>query len=352
MCTPAWWHASITGRIARTPARWPATRGRCRCRAQRPFPSMMMPICRGRSARAGSGTAAGAGGCCIVGLGVRTDVGPQPLRGRRASDLEDLRLLSLSGVVDAGDELVGDLLHLGELAGDLVLADMAVLLDAAKMVDLVAADVAHRDAGFLGLAMHELHKVLATLLGELRDGDADHLTVVARVESEIALLYRLLDGAERAAVVGLDDQHARLGNADPREALQRRRGSVVLDVKAFEQRGRGASGAHRHQLAMQRLDALLHSLVRVGDPARDLLLRVVGLVAVAHSTLPSASTRVPICSPRMTRSMFPSVKRSKTMIGIRLSMHSVTAVLSMIASPRLSTSMYVRLASRVAVLTL
>src|ERR1700676_623087 len=134
MCTPAWWHASITGRIARTPARWPATRGRCRCLAQRPFPSMMMPICLGRSVRAGSGTAAGAGGGWSVGLGVRTDSGGQPFRDRRGSDLEDLGLLSLSGVVDAGDELVGDLLHLGELGGDLVLADVAVLLHAAQVV--------------------------------------------------------------------------------------------------------------------------------------------------------------------------------------------------------------------------
>ena len=35
-----------------TPARWPATRGKCRLRAQRPFPSMMMAMCLG--SRAGS----------------------------------------------------------------------------------------------------------------------------------------------------------------------------------------------------------------------------------------------------------------------------------------------------------
>src|ERR1700688_357793 len=233
MCTPAWWHASITGRIARTPARWPATRGRWRWRAQRPFPSMMMPTCRGRSALAGGGIAAGTGGRCIVGLWVRTPRRRRPFRRGSRSDLEDLSLLPLDGVVDPGDELIGDLLHIDELGGDLVLADVAVLLDAAQMVDLVAADVAHGDARLLGLAMNHLDEVLAALLGELRDGDPDHLAVVARVQPEVALLDRLLDGAERGAVVRLDDQHARLRNADPGDRLERRRRTVVIDGQPF-----------------------------------------------------------------------------------------------------------------------
>src|SRR5439155_7512388 len=117
MWTPAWPQASITGRMVRTPARWPATRGRCRCRAQRPLPSMMMPICRGRSGRAGSGIAAGAGGRSIRWVS-RTErrVGPPRFAAGRStgSDLEDLSLLLLSGVVNPTDELIGDLLDLAD----------------------------------------------------------------------------------------------------------------------------------------------------------------------------------------------------------------------------------------------
>src|SRR5579864_2548060 len=342
----------MTGQIARTPTRRPATRGRWRCRAHRPLPSMMIPTCRGRSALAGGGIAAGAGGRCIVGLWVRTPRRRRPFRRWSRSDLEDLSLLPLDGVVDSRDELIGDLLHVDELGGDLVLAHMALLLDAAQVVDLVATDVAHRDARLLGLAMDDLDQVLAALLGELRDRDADQLSVVARVEPEVTLLNRLLDGAERGAVVGLDDQHAGLRDADPGDGLEWRRGPVVVDGEPLQQCRRSAPCAHRHQLPMERVDALLHAHVRVRDPLRDLLLGVVGLFAVGHSAWPSPSTRVPICSPRITRSMLPWVKRSKTMIGIRLSMQSVTAVLSMIARPRLSTSMYVRLDRRVAVVTL
>src|ERR1700722_13682298 len=329
----------MTGRIARTPARWPATRGRWRCRAQRPLPSMMMPTWGGRSVRGGGGIGAGWGGRGVGGLGVRTPRRLRPFRRGSPSDLEDLSLLALDGVVDPGDELIGGLLDIGELGRDLVLAHVAILLDAAEVVDLVPADVAHRDARFLGLAVNHLDQLLAPLLRELRDGDPDHLAVVARVEAEIALLDRLLDGTERAAVVGRDDQHARLGNADPGDALKWRRGSVVVDVQPLQQRRGCAPGAHRHELAMEGLDALLHALVRVRDSLRDLLLWIVRLVAIGHSASPSASTRVPICSPRITRSMLPWVNRSNTMMGMRLSMHRVTAVLSMIASPRLSTSM-------------
>src|SRR5580693_136377 len=161
----------MTGRIALTPARWPATRGRWRWRAQRPLPSMMMPTWRGRSLRAGSGIAAGSGGRCMVVLGVRTPRRLRPFRRGSPSDLEDLSLLALGGVVDPCDELIGGLLNVGELGRDFVLADVAVLLDAAKVVDLVPADVAHRDACFLGLAVDHLDQLLAPLLGELRDGD-------------------------------------------------------------------------------------------------------------------------------------------------------------------------------------
>src|ERR1039457_1052650 len=155
----------MTGRIALTPARCPATRGRWRRLAQRPLPSMMMPTCRGRSALAGSGIAAGSGGRCIVGLGVRTPRRHRPFRRGSGSDLEDLSLLALDGVVDPCDELIGGLLHVGELAGHLVLAHVALLLDPAKVVDLVAADVAHCDPRLRRLAMDHLDEVLSALLG-------------------------------------------------------------------------------------------------------------------------------------------------------------------------------------------
>src|SRR4030088_1497973 len=45
--TPSFSHASRTRLMARTPARWPKLAGRFWRRAQRPLPSMMIPMCRG-----------------------------------------------------------------------------------------------------------------------------------------------------------------------------------------------------------------------------------------------------------------------------------------------------------------
>src|ERR1051326_7184800 len=44
--------ARMMARADSAPARWPSMRGRWRCRAQRPFPSMMIATCRGKEALA------------------------------------------------------------------------------------------------------------------------------------------------------------------------------------------------------------------------------------------------------------------------------------------------------------
>src|SRR5215831_4171609 len=102
----------MTRLIAWTPARWPNECGRFRLRAQRPLPSMMMPMCFGPPAVAGTtdtdGTGPGAG-CAALTL----------------SDLHHLGLLTLADGVDAGGMRVGDLLELVTRALGMVLGDLA-----------------------------------------------------------------------------------------------------------------------------------------------------------------------------------------------------------------------------------
>src|ERR1035437_6767800 len=330
-----------------TPDSWPATRGRWRRRAHRPLPSMMMPTWRGNSGLEGSRIAAGAGG--------RSMCTETPLRmarfrgdGDPRSDLEDLSLLLLGEIVNLADEAVGDVLHLGDVALDLVLGDVPLLLQPAQVVDLVAANVAHRDARLLRLLLDELGELAAAILGQGRDGDADHLPVVAGVEPELAALESLLDGRDRAAIIRLDHQQARLGRGDPRDALQRRRRPVVVDLDAVDQRRRRPPGPDAAEVLLESLDALLHAHLGVAQALLDLRLGVLRTGAITHEPSPCASTRVPMSSPSTTRSILPSAKRSKTMMGVALSMHSVSAVLSMTSRPRLRTSMYDRWCSRVA----
>src|SRR5439155_20514919 len=131
-----------------------------------------------------------------VDLEDRTPRARATFRSRAAdgSDLEDLSLLLLSGVVNLADELIGDLLDLADGGLDLVLADVAVFFYLAQVVDLVATDVANRDTCLLCALVHQLHQLLAPLLGELRDGHADDIAVVAWVQAQLTLLNSLLDG--------------------------------------------------------------------------------------------------------------------------------------------------------------
>jgi hypothetical protein len=101
----------------------------------------------------------------------------------------------------------------------------------------------------------------------------------------------------------LDGQHARLGNADGGELLQRRLLTVVVDVDAVEQPRRCASGAHGVELVVRVVDGLAHPCLRVGDQ----------LVDGCHFRVPSygVSMTVPISSPATTRPMLPSAS-SKT----------------------------------------
>src|SRR3982074_3630771 len=206
MWTPRRLHSSVTGRMVLTPARCPAIRGRWRRRAQRPLPSMMMATWRGSSGREGGGTAAGRGGRCISGEAC--------VEGRRGmpscSHLEDIGLLAVGDLLHAGDEAVGDLLDLRRPAVGSVDARLALLLHPAHVLDLVAPDVADGYARLLGVALDQLHELLAPLLGERGHGDADELPVVAGVEPQLALLDGLLDRGDGAAVVGRDDQQAGL----------------------------------------------------------------------------------------------------------------------------------------------
>src|SRR5947209_1428274 len=164
------------------------------------------------------------------------------------SNLHDLGFLVLEKVVDLLRVLVGELLD--ALLGTtlLVRADVAGVDELLQVLHRVAADLAHGDAVLLGEVAHDLDELLAPLLRQLRDRQADELAVVRRRQPEVRLLDRLLDRADRARVERLDREHPRIRDADRRQLLERRRRPVVLDLDAVEQRRRGASGAHRAEL--------------------------------------------------------------------------------------------------------
>ena len=92
---------------------------------------------------------------------------------------------SLASGAEIVDPRIGDLLQL-DLGTVLVVgAGLAGLLELAQVVHHVAADVADRDAAVLGEVAHHLDELLATLLGELGDGEADQVAVVGGIEADV-----------------------------------------------------------------------------------------------------------------------------------------------------------------------
>ena len=145
---------------------------------------------------------------------------------------------------------VGELLQLDLGAVLVVGAGLAGVLELAQVVHDVAADVADRDPALLRDVADDLDELAAALLVELGHAEADELAVVVRRQADVGLHDRLLDRLDRARVVGLHGEQARLGRVDRRELLERRRRAVVVDDDAVEQRRAGAAGPHRAELVV------------------------------------------------------------------------------------------------------
>src|SRR6478672_2213935 len=166
---------------ARAPARWPMIRGRWRCCAQRPLPSMMMARCCGigpvplaefmrvgrRERRPGKQeryAAAGADTQYVTAAGNRDDAAWPSAAGR--SDGHQFLFLALDHLVDVLDRAVGDLLDIGLGAARLVLGDLLFLQQSLDLGVGIAADVADRNLRVLALAVHDLGEVAAAFFGQ------------------------------------------------------------------------------------------------------------------------------------------------------------------------------------------
>src|SRR5690606_21020946 len=109
--TPRSAHPRTVARTASAPLRCPATRGRCRFRAQRPLPSMMMAICRGTGPTSGIAS--------VVLLNKR-----RPSLGLHR---QQVGFLLLQDLVDLADRAIGELLHLLLGLALLILRDLLLL---------------------------------------------------------------------------------------------------------------------------------------------------------------------------------------------------------------------------------
>ena len=130
--------------------------------------------------------------------------------------------------------LVGDLLHLVEAPLLVVLRHLLVLGQLLQPIVGVAADDAHGVARLLGHLVDVAGQFLAALVGERRDGDADDLAVVVRVQAEVRGADGLLDRAHQRRVERLRDDHRRLGHRERGHLVERHAGAVGVHVDRVE----------------------------------------------------------------------------------------------------------------------
>ncbi len=121
----------------------------------------------------------------------------------------------------------------------------------------------------LGHAAHDPHELLAALLGQRREVEADDLAVVAGRQPEAAGLQRLLDGADRPLVVRADHEQPRLGHREAGDLLQRHLGAVVVDRQLLDQRRCGPPGADPGELGPGVVDRLRHLVAGLVEDHRD-----------------------------------------------------------------------------------
>src|SRR5512143_2375270 len=241
---------------------------------------------------------------------------------------------------DRLDVFVGQILHLFLRLLAVVLGHVLVLLRLLQVLDGVAADVAQGDLRLLAEFLRQLDEVAPTLLVERRDGDADDLAVVHRVEAEVRGEDRLVDEGDGGAVVRLDRERVGVEDGDVAELVERRERAVVIDPYAVEQGGGGLPGADLGQLAAERFDRFVHAVGCVLDDFLDHFVSSVTGRGASPSAPRAALTSVPMSSPSSRRRRLPGTLMLNTMMGRLFSRQRVMAVRSMIRRSRRSTSRY------------
>ena len=147
----------------------------------------------------------------------------------------------------------------------LVGPDVTVLLFALERIGGLASQVADLDARLFHALVDDWDDLLATLLGQRRDVQADDGAVDLRHQPDVALDDRLLDRTQHPAVPGLDHDLVRLGHADAGQLVERRLRAVVVDVDALHEGRRGAAGPDPLEVALHGLDGARHLVLGGGQ---------------------------------------------------------------------------------------
>lgn len=108
------------------------------------------------------------------------------------------------------------LLHLLQV----ILRDLGGLLFLLKVLHSVPADIPNGYLSILTVLAHLFGQVLAALLRQLREGQADYTAIILGIDTQVRDLNRLLHSLQQAAVPWLDHQGSGIRGGDRGHLIQ------------------------------------------------------------------------------------------------------------------------------------
>ena len=107
--------------------------------------------------------------------------------------------------------------------------------------------------------VRDLDHLLAPLLVQFRNADAQHRAFDRRAEAEIGVADRLVDRVHHALVPNRDGERARLGNADGGDLIERHPLAVGFHLNRLEQARARAAGPQAAEFVLERSVGGLHA---------------------------------------------------------------------------------------------
>ena len=166
------------------------------------------------------------------------------------------------------DRLIGRLLHQIRLPLVLVLAEGVILLLLLEHLEAVAPHMPNGDPRRLGIFVRDLGQLLAPLLVQFRNAQADGLTFCVWGQSEVRGTDALLDRMHQRAVPHLHGEEPRFRHAHGCDLIERHVAAVSLNLHVVDQpRGR-AAGPQPAKLLLQNCDRALHAALQLVQTVR------------------------------------------------------------------------------------
>lgn len=125
-----------------------------------------------------------------------------------------------------------------------------------------------------GILRGNFGQFLAPLFIQFGDRQHDDRAVGLRVDAKSALANGFLDLADQRLVPDIDGHHARLGDVDGADLVDRRHLSVGLDLHRLDHRGRSAAGSQRCEFVTKAVHCAFHPALQIVDVDFEVLCHV------------------------------------------------------------------------------